>query len=140
MTLVEPVFIDSNVPMYAAGADHPLRNCCIQVLARIRDGSIAAITNVEVHQEILHRYLALGQDARARQVSEDFEVILSRVLPVTVTDVARARLLSRQYPSLPARDLIHVATMLQNGISVIISADRHFDLVPEVTRRDPSAV
>jgi len=36
-----------------------------------------------------------------------------------------------------ARDLIHAAVMLTNGIECIISTDAHFDLIKEVKRLDP---
>ena len=42
------------------------------------------------------------------------------------------------YPTLAARDLIHVATCLQEGISDIVSPDRGFDMVPGIRRIDPA--
>lgn len=94
--------------MYAAGRDHPYRASCQEVLAHALAGRIEAATNVEVHQVILHRYISLGLAARAREVSEDFQLVVPTVLPVTLADVARSRQLAVRYPALPARDLIHV--------------------------------
>jgi hypothetical protein len=42
------------------------------------------------------------------------------------------------HPTLAARDLIHVATCLQEGISDIVSPDRGFDAVPGIRRIDPA--
>jgi predicted nucleic acid-binding protein len=53
-------FIDANVPMYAVGREHPLREPCRLVLQRIVDGDLAACTDSEVHQEILYRLLVTG--------------------------------------------------------------------------------
>jgi hypothetical protein len=53
-------FIDANIPMYAAGAEHPLKRPCIAILEAIAHDELAAVTNVEVVQEILYRYSALG--------------------------------------------------------------------------------
>ena len=103
-------------------------------------GDITAITNVEVHQELLHRYLAIGLAAKARQVSEDFEAIVPQILALSIADLRLARDLSTKYAGLPARDLLHVASMLNNGLRDIISADRHFDAVTEVRRLDPIQV
>lgn len=133
----EPVMLDSNVPMYAAGQKHSYRAACRQLLQRIVAGQLDAVTDVEVHQEILHRYLALGLSAKAREVSEDFQTLVPRVLSVTIQDIVRARELSVIYPDLPARDLIHVAVMLHNDLGEIVSADRHFDSVSEIRRLDP---
>src|SRR5215469_4960683 len=117
MASTETVLIDSNVPMYAVGADHPYREPCIEVLERIRTGALDAATDAEVHQEILYRYLSLQQVTRARQVSEAFQVLVPEVFPITIAEIARARALVARYSTLPARDLLHVATMLNNGIS-----------------------
>jgi predicted nucleic acid-binding protein len=133
----ERVLLDSNIPMYAAGHDHPYRAPCQELLARALAGRLDAATNVEVHQEILHRYISLGLATRAREVSEDFQAVVPNVLPVTLPDIARSRELSARYPALPARDLIHVAVMLNNGIATIVSADRHFDQVVEIVRLGP---
>ena len=73
-------------------------------------------------------------------MSEAFQVLVPEVFSITIAEIARARVLLNQYPTLPARDLLHVATMLNNGISTIVSADRHFDAVSEIRRRDPATI
>lgn len=123
--------------MYAAGAAHAYRSPCQEALRRVVAGELDGVTNAEVHQEILYRYLALGLDAKAREVSEDFEVMVPRVLNISLDDVRVARRLSVAYPSLPGRDLLHVAVMLNNGVTRILSADRHFDAISEIERVDP---
>jgi predicted nucleic acid-binding protein len=45
--------------------------------------------------------------------------------------------LARRYPTLGARDLVHVATCVHEGITKIISADRAFDQVAELRRIPP---
>lgn len=134
----EQVLLDSNVPMYAAGREHAYRRPCQRILERVLADDLSALTDVQVHQEILHRYLSLGLSEQALQVSEDFQTVVPAILPVTVDDIARSRELSRQYPGLPARDLVHVAIMLNNRIRHIVSADRHFDRVAEIRRIDPA--
>ena len=47
------VFIDSNLPMYAAGRDHPHRDPARRFLERVREGNVDACTSTEVVQEIL---------------------------------------------------------------------------------------
>ena len=53
------VFIDSNIPMYVAGRDHPLRAPAMRLLERVRAGEIEACSGTEVLQEILYRYAGL---------------------------------------------------------------------------------
>jgi len=56
------------------------------------------------------------------------------LLPVTRSDMLTACELMERYPTLPPRDAIHAATMINNGIGSILSADAHFDDVAEVKR------
>ena len=55
------VFIDANVPIYAAGGDHPLKEPCARILRSVAEDPKPFLTDSEVLQELLHRYLALGR-------------------------------------------------------------------------------
>ena len=133
----ERVFVDANVPMYAVGADHPLKAPCLAVLRAAAGGTLVAVTDAEVHQEILHRYAALGDRARAIQISELFLRAVPEVLSMTRADVETAAALLRDHADLPVRDAMHAAVMARNGIRRIVTADRHFDLISDVERVDP---
>lgn len=133
----QPLYVDANIPMVAAGRDHPYREMCLAILRHIARGTVEAVTSAEVHQEILHRYLSLRKPEQAREVSQSLQTIVPVTLPVTLADVERARTLSRDYPQIAARDLIHVAVMLNNGLTQILSVDKHFDAVAELRRVSP---
>ena len=53
------IFIDSNIPMYLVGAHHPNKTRAIEVVDRLVRGDERLVTDVEVYQEILHRYTAI---------------------------------------------------------------------------------
>ena len=53
-----PVFLDANVPIYAAGREHPLKAPCVRVLELAAERPYDFVTDAEVLQELLHRYLA----------------------------------------------------------------------------------
>jgi len=133
----EPLFVDANIPMYAHGTEHPYRLPCQSALKRIVAAKIPAVISSEIVQEIVHRYLSLQRPQQGIQVAQDIMTVVSRVLPVTETDVRHALCLIPRYPTLKARDLIHLAVMLENGLSRILSTDAHFDGVSEVKRIDP---
>ncbi len=62
------------------------------------------------------------------------------VLPVTKKDIEISLYFYQQYRAkgvLP-RDIIHAATMVQNGLETIVSVDKHFDIIEEVERIAPS--
>jgi predicted nucleic acid-binding protein len=131
-----PFFVDANVPMYAVGVEHPLKRPSIAILRVIARGEITAVTDAEVHQEILYRYAALGDRRRAAEVSRLFLEAVPDVFPVTRADVELAADLIVRHPALPVRDAVHAAVMSRTGIDRVITADRHFDIVPGIIRVD----
>jgi predicted nucleic acid-binding protein len=133
------VFVDANIPMYAAGAEHPLKGACLTILEWAAKHPLDVVTDAEVLQEILHRYLAIGQHDRATEVAILFSRTVPEALPVTKQVVLRAIRLSQDHPSLQARDAIHAAVMELHRIPRIVSADRHFDGLPGIIRIDPLA-
>ncbi|HSK51652.1 MAG TPA: type II toxin-antitoxin system VapC family toxin [Clostridia bacterium] len=130
-------FIDTAVLMYAAGAEHPLRDSCRRVMLGIRSGQLQAVTSVEVVQELLHRFISLRRPDVGRQLASDALDTFAPVLPVTHALIRRVPELAARYPSLAARDLVHVATCVHEGITEIVSPDRAFDEVAELRRVDP---
>ncbi len=133
------LFLDTAVLMYAAGSEHVLRAPCARIVAAVREGELHATTSVEVIQEIVHRYVSIGRPEAARTMAADTLDLFAPVLPVTHAVMRRIPDLVARYPTLQARDLVHVATCVHEGITEIISPDRGFDEVAEVTRLDPLA-
>jgi predicted nucleic acid-binding protein len=64
--------------------------------------------------------------------------IFAPVLPITHAVMRRVPDLAVKCPTLNARDLVHVATCIEEGISEIISPDHAFDQVAELRRIDPT--
>ena len=131
------VFIDTAVVMYAGGADHPMREPCRAVIAHITAGRLPAATSAEVVQEILHRFTAIRQRELGATMARDTLDLFAPVLPITHAVMQRLPALVALYQGLSARDLVHVATCQQEGIRTIISPDRAFDAVGELTRVSP---
>jgi hypothetical protein len=128
------VFVDSNVPMYVAGRDHPLRDPARRFLTRVRAGEVEAYTSTEVLQEILYRYFGLRRADLAHEVYELFVELCPVVLPVTLADTDRARALLRAIDGLSVRDAIHAGVALNHDIRGIASFDRGFERVDGLER------
>jgi hypothetical protein len=128
------VFIDSNVPMYAAGREHEHRVPAQQFLRRVESGEQEAVTSAEVLQEILYRFTALRQPEARTRTFELFLRICPNVLPVTLEDTSLALQLLEDHSSLSARDALHAAVMKNHGIEVIATFDKDFDAVAGIRR------
>jgi hypothetical protein len=128
------VFLDSNVPMYVAGREHPNREPARRLLERVRAGEVEACTSTEVLQEILYRYAGLDRRDLGAQVYDLFVQLCPEVLPVTLADTDRAKTLLDELPAAGVRDALHVAVMLNHGVRTIATFDHGFDAIPGVER------
>jgi len=120
--------------MYLVGADHPHKDDAARVLDALIVQGERLVTDVEVLQEILHRYSAIN---RLDAIQPAFDALLGtvdEVFPVHLQDVedAKSVLLGRQ--GISARDALHVAVMKANQIDRIFSFDDGFDRVPGINR------
>jgi predicted nucleic acid-binding protein len=133
---VSPAFIDTNVPMYAAGAPHAYREPAVEVLAAVAERPHVFVTSAEVLQELLHRRVgSRGRWAVGERVLQAFhDLMRDRIEPVTTADVVLASRLAGGAPGADARDLLHAAVMHRLGVTRIISTDRGFDAIEGVTR------
>jgi predicted nucleic acid-binding protein len=134
----EPYFLDANVVMYAAGSPHPLRDPCRAALQRAVQARTRLVTDVEVLQELLHRYFALRRPEVARTVYESTVNLCDEVLSISEEHTARALELLLEQPRLSPRDALHVAVMERRGIRRLLSTDHDFDGLAQIDRVDPS--
>ncbi|HSF39860.1 MAG TPA: type II toxin-antitoxin system VapC family toxin [Thermoanaerobaculia bacterium] len=133
------ILLDTNILMYAAGAEHPHKEPSRQYLERIARGEIEAALDAETLQEILHRYKAIRRWPEGGQVYDLARLIVPVVLPVTAGILDRSRNLLDEYPGLTARDALHAAVALSHGARAICSYDRDFDLIEDLERVEPVA-
>lgn len=131
------VFVDANIFMYAVGIAHPHKAPSIQLLERIAGDGVDAASDVEVLQEILYRYWAIGQLDRGLTVCDQVLRVISTVLPVETSDVLVAKQLLAQHRTIEPRDAIHAAVMFNHGMTHLYSYDNHFDHIPDLTRLVP---
>ena len=131
------VLIDANILMYAAGVAHPNKQPSIRLLKRVANGEVDATIDAETLQEILHRYRAINRWADGRKVYDLARELFPDVIPVTFSVLDRARTLLDGSTSLMARDALHAAVVLDEGLDGIYSYDRDFDRIPGIRRLQP---
>jgi predicted nucleic acid-binding protein len=128
------IFVDSNIPMYLVGGAHPHKDDARRLLERFVAERTSLVTDAEVFQEILHRYVAID---RRDAIKATFAVLLDlvdEVYPIQLSDAERARDLVLGKRKLSARDAIHLAVMERNGIKRILSFDSGFDGISGLIR------
>ena len=131
------ILVDSNVLMYAAGAEHPCKALSAALLERVAAGEVEAAIDAEVLQEILHRYRAIGRWKDGRRVYDLARTLFAVVLPVTEAVMDQARQLLDSSRKLSARGAVHAAVVLVNGLDSICSWDRDYDGVRRIRRIEP---
>jgi hypothetical protein len=55
------ILIDSNIPMYLVGSPHPHKTDAQRLLEKLISARERLVTDAEVPQEILHRYVAINR-------------------------------------------------------------------------------
>ena len=125
-------FFDTNVFLYAAGKEHPLRRPCVDVLNKTARGELTAVTNAEVLQEILYVYWKRNQTEAGSSIFSDAKKLVQQIFPVDLDTVNEAHALLNKYPGIALRDAVHAATVLVNDIPLLITADTHFKLIKEI--------
>lgn len=128
------ILVDSNIPMYLVGAPHPHKADVQRLLERCIAQGERLVTDAEVLQEILHRYVAIRRRDAIQPAFDALLGVVDEVLPITRRDAEQARSIVLGSPRLSARDAIHVAVMEHNAIDRIFSFDTGFDDVAGVSR------
>ena len=132
--------VDSGVFMYAAAREHALKRRAMVFLERAAEGSIEAVIDAEVLQEILHYYRARKRWQEGRLVYDTARMLFPEVLAVTGEVMDRARQLMDEQDGLMARDALHAAVVAVYGLVSITSFDPDFDRVAGLKRVEPQEV
>lgn len=128
------IFVDSNVPMYLVGAPHPHKVDAQRILEALVVAGERLVTDVEVMQEILHRYVAISRRDSIRPAIDCLVGVVDAMFSIERPDVERATDIVLEFERLSARDALHLAVMERHDVTRILSFDRGFDSFPGIVR------
>ena len=128
------ILVDSNVPMYLVGGSHPNRERARELLELAIGRRERLVTDAEVFQEILHRYVAINRRDAIKPAWKALRELVDEVYPIELEDVEATRRLVVS-SGLTARDALHIAVMKRQGVAEILTFDRDFDGLPGIRRR-----
>jgi uncharacterized protein len=120
--------------MYLIGVHHAHKTDAQRLLEKLIASRERLVTDAEVLQEILHRYVAINRRDAIQPAFDALIGIVEEVLSVNRFAVERAKQIVLGYRQLSARDAVHLAVMEQNGIGQILSFNSGFDTFPGITR------
>jgi len=128
------ILVDSNIPMYLVGAPHAHKSDARRLLEKVVSERQSLVTDAEVLQEILHRYVAIDRRDAIQPAFDALIGIVDQVLAVDRSIAERAKQIVLGYRQLSARDAVHIAVMERHGIEQIMTFDSRFDGFPGITR------
>jgi len=128
------ILIDSNIPMYVVGGSHPNKVAAQRLLEKALLDRQRLVTDAEVFQEILHRYICINRRDAIQPAFDALLALVDEVIPVGRETVENAKQIVLSYRQLSARDAVHLAVMRQHGIDQILSFDSGFDQFSGITR------
>ena len=116
------------------GAAHPNKDKAIAALTELVRAGERFITDVEVYQEILHRYTAINRPDAIDFAFESLDGLVDEILNFGMSEIRAARALLGTVEGVSARDALHVAVMQNVGASRILTFDVGFDAFPDIER------
>jgi predicted nucleic acid-binding protein len=120
--------------MYLVGTPGPHKTDAQRPLEQLVSPRQRLVTDTEVLQEILHRYVAIVRRHDIQPAFDSLLRVVDEVLPMDRKAAERAKQIVLSYHRLSARDAVHVAIMEQHGIGQILRFDSGFDGLPGITR------
>ena len=131
------IVLDTTVLVYAKGAGHALRAPCRRLVAAVADGSIEATTTVEVIQEFAHVRARRYDAAEAAGLAREYAELLAPLLFVSPEHLDRGLTMFERSGSLGAFDSVLAAAALDAGAHRLVSADRAFATVADLSHTFP---
>jgi hypothetical protein len=128
------ILVDSNIPMYLIGAAHPRKVDAQRILEQLIAKDERLVTDAEVLQEILHRYIAIDRREAIQPAFDAILGVVDEVLPIEAADVEKAKTVLAGSRQLSARDALHIAIMERHRVLRILSFDSAFDSWPGLSR------
>jgi uncharacterized protein len=120
--------------MYLVGAPHPHKADAQRLVEQFVSNRERLVTDAEVLQEILHRYVAINRRDAIQPAFDALLGIADQVLSVDAAAAYRAKDILMSHQQMSARDALHLAVMEQHGIERILSFDSGFDGFPGISR------
>ena len=129
-------YIDSNVFFYAKIRDRTFGDSCLRVMQQIASGELKASISALVPIEVAN---AMRKYGLRKEIPDEVRAIFSLgidVYPIGEPEAREAAEIFKKVDINPY-DCLHAAVMKNNALGEIVSADKEFDKLDWLKRRDP---
>jgi len=103
--------------MYLVGESHRHKDRSLVLVTRLVRDEEPLVTDIEVYQEILHRYTAINRPDAIDPAFDVLDAIVDDVLGFGRQEIRAARSTIAPVPGLSAWDALHLAVMRGAGIT-----------------------
>src|SRR5579859_7728024 len=100
--------------MYLVGSPHPHKIDAQRWIEKLLSERQPLVTDAEVLQEILHRYIAINRRDAIQPTFNSLLGVVEDVLPVDRAIVENAKEIVFGHPRLSARNAVHLAIMQEH--------------------------
>jgi predicted nucleic acid-binding protein len=121
---------------YSKIMDREYGASCAEVLRKVEDDRIHAATSTLVILEVANALRKFGLMKQVKEVVDSIFSLQLLMLEMTSSDVRNASEISQRLNVSPY-DCVHVAVMKRMEIRTIISADKEYDRITDIRRKDP---
>jgi predicted nucleic acid-binding protein len=122
------ILLDTTVLVYAAGAEHPLREPCRRLMRAHREGGIHAATTGEVVQEFIHVYGRRRPRSAAAELARRYLAALPLLSP-TRAEIEIGVDICERHEAVGAFGAVLAGVTLGRNLQALISADRAFGTI-----------
>ncbi len=134
-------FLDTNVFLrYLTRVDEAKASRCFALFQQLKSGATEATTSEVIIVEVVYVLSARNHyHLTPTEIRDRLPPMINvkRLKLPSKRRVLRALDLSSTYPFLDFEDALTVAEMEQDGIRELLSHDRDFDRIPDITRVEP---
>ncbi len=129
--------IDTNIIVYATGLPHIYKKPCSQILESVGLSDMDYAIDVELLQEVLYVYSSRGRREQGLTIFDNLMRMFPSPIPIGREEALTARGLLGKYHRLSPRDAIHASVVLVHSMEGIATADKDFEIIPDVAVFDP---
>src|SRR2546429_676493 len=128
------ILVDSSIPMYLVGAPHPHKADARRLLEKLVGDRQRLVTDAEVLQEILHRYVAISRRDAIQPAFDALLGIADQVLAVDLAAAERAKEIVMGHRQMRSEEHTSELQSRLHLVCRLLSFDSGFDGFPGITR------